>query len=239
MNFNRFLQKLVIEESRFLPGNANTYETYGPSPNAQVAHQGSQLRKIFIRFEFDEDYYNTYTDADLMNTYTGPGLTASILDVAQKLHELQDLTLGAEGPAWVPGIRQLLPQLLKETKSLQKLHILGIRPTSGVAAGLAGGLGENKSLRKLVVGGLLYMEVADVCMILDSLVENQTLQYLDARDEQRRPSPLSPTRRGMHDSDASQAICESLLRLFRQNKSLRHIGIPRLDLRGQPMRMLL
>jgi folylpolyglutamate synthase/dihydropteroate synthase len=107
-------------------------------------------------------------------------------------------------------LRSLLQQLLLETTCLKELIIADFGHHEDLAAGLAGGLRGNKSLKKLVF--VMYNaaddpDAANVITILESLLENHMLQHLS--DDSGYEWGHEP-----YAYQKCQDVCKALVRVF-------------------------
>lgn len=98
-----------------------------------------------------------------------------------------------------------------------------------LATGLADGLRHNKSLQKLVVS-MCGMVATNFRTILKSLFDNHTLQHFG---EAKYGYFSQPHSLGADNRHVCQEILETISRLFRVNKSLRHIALSGLNLDGR------
>jgi hypothetical protein len=158
----------------------------------------------------------------------------SILNAVCGHGALQYLTLKSNrGVPCFPGgrLRLLIPPILHDSTScLRELSLGHMEPQGELAYGLAMGLRDNKTLQKLYLN-LTKMEPKNFHIIIQSLFHNQTLQHFGTAFHQGPPHVT-------YDIHASRETLERLSRLFRVNKSLYHIALPCLALRGSGGRNL-
>jgi hypothetical protein len=195
---------------------------------AEYIRQCTELRKVCIHICDNDDDGGGASSCSRMNSR----MFASILKGARGHETLQDLTLTCDGTVRVQ-VGPLIQQLLgggESTCCLQKLTIDDIGPEEDFAAGLAEGLRGNRSLKKLELN-LATLHPMHFRTILESLFENQTLRHFGNHSKCNLLI--------FYGSHTSHDICETFSRLFRDNKSLRHIALPGLDLQGGNMNVLI
>jgi hypothetical protein len=293
---HRHLKKLVVEESEFLfdkdiwsdfvssdndDNDSTTHDNHDDmrimiKKCAPFAHAGSQLRQICLRVRNHDNNSNKSDDEHYREH--GSRFLANMLQVAKNMHELQDLTLYAEGDSndnsasgacWIPSVRVLLQELLQTTTSLRKLSIHDFGQPGELATGVADGLRKNKSLGKLLLklqqqlpqepqqqhGNSNHnrntcMQASHYCMILQSLADaNTTLRELETpgnlimtslhkvNDREDNHGNENTNDNG-NDNDLVN-ICNAIVHLFQNTRSLRHIQLPALQLKAPMMRRLI
>jgi hypothetical protein len=192
---------------------------------AQLIRQFTDLRSA--HFELDDD----------MDIDDRARILESVLKGTRGHAALEELTLRFDGVQMQGAgrLRLLLQSLLHDTTCLRELQLHDIRPNEDLAVGLSVGLRANKLLEKLAFR-MRYTAAGDganYIRILDSVWENDTLQNLsDETFYDMRARWVLGRYGGPYPADDNQAICEALARVFQRNKSLIHISLPALDLRG-------